>query len=198
MLVKILLSALLKSVNFTVLLSGHIFKNRITITFLFLTLEHERIFENYLSLNRSFMKISSLNNPFNNDFKHFNVFLTNFSLFSHFTVFSKAPFSDALCHAEATHLTFNESWLSGFRMMQVFTESYLQTDFHFRLNVNITVTVVSYVNSTSRETILPNFLQQWVDLNISRSMTPESKSKAALFETNSQILLFLWFFSMYF
>ena len=91
-------------------------------------------------------------------------------------------------------MTFSESQLSGFSMMQVFTERRLQTDFHFRLNVNVTVTLVSYMNSTSRETILPNFLQQWVDLNIFRSMTPGSKSKVALFETNSQILLFLCFF----
>ena len=83
-------------------------------------------------------------------------------------------------------------------MMQVFTERRLQTDFHFRLNVNVTVTVVSYLNSTSGETILPYFPQQWIDLNIFRSMTSESKSKAALFETNSHILLFLCFFSMCF
>ena len=74
LLVKILLSTLLKSVNFIVSLFGHIFKYRITITFLFLTFEHERIFENYLSVNRSFMKISYLNNPFNNDFNNFNIF----------------------------------------------------------------------------------------------------------------------------
>ena len=49
--------------------------------------------------------------------------------------------------------------------MQVFTEKHLQTDFHFRLNVNVTVTIVSYMNCTSRETILSNFLQQWIDLN---------------------------------
>ena len=57
-----------------------------------------------------------------------------------------------------------------------------------------TVKTVSYMNSTSRETILLNFLQQWIDLNIFRSMKPESTSKAALFETNSQILLLLYFF----
>ena len=91
---------------------------------------------------------------------------------------------------KATRLTLNESQLSGFSMMQIFTERRLQTDFHFRLNINVTVTVVSHMNSTSRETILPNFLQQWIDLNIFRSMTPESKSKAVIFETNSQILLF--------
>ena len=127
----------------------------------------------------------------NNNFKNFNVFLTNFSSFSDFKVFSKAPFSDVLRHVEATHLTFNESQLTGFSMMQIFTERRLQTNFHFRLNVNVTVTVVSYMNSTSRETILPNFLQQWIDLNIFSGMKPESTSKAALFETNSQILLFL-------
>ena len=194
LLLEILLSTVLKSVNFIVSLFGHIFKYRITITFLFLTFEHERIFENYLSVNRSFMKISYLNNPFNNDFKNFNILLTNFSSFSDFKVFSKAPFIDALCHVEANHLTINESHLTGFSMMQVFTERHLQTDFYFRLNVNVTITVVSYMNSTLRETILPNFLQQWIDLNIFSSMKPESTSKAALFETNSQILLFLFFY----
>ena len=194
LLVKILLSTVLKSVNFIVSLFGHISKYRITITFLFLTFEHERIFENYSSVNRSFIKISYLNNPFNNDFKNFNVFLTNFTSFSDFKVFSKAPFSDALCRVEATHLTFNESQLTGFSMMQVYTERRLQTDFHFRLNVNVTVTVVSYMNSTSRETKLPNFLQQWTDLKMFSSVKPESTSKAALFETNSQIVLFFIFF----
>ena len=153
--------------------------------------------EYYLSANRSFIKISYLNNPFNNNFKHFNVFLTTFSSFSDFKGFSKAPFIDVWCHVEVTHLTFNESQLSSFSMMQVFTERCLQRDFHFRLNVNVTVTVVTYMNSTPRETILHNFLQQWIDLNIFMSMKPESKSKAFLFETNTQILLFLYFF-MYF
>ena len=141
------------------------------------------------------MRISYLNNPFNNNFNNFNVFLTNFSSFSGFKVCSKAPFSDVLCHVEATHLTFSESQLTGFSMMQVFTERRLQTDFHFSLNVS--VTVVSYMNRTSRETILPNFLQQWIDLNNFRSMKPEITSKAALFETNPQILLFYIFFCVF-
>ena len=74
--------------------------------------------------------------------------------------------------------------------MRVFTKRRLQADFHFSLNVNVNVTVVSYMNSASRETILHNFLQQWIDLNIFRTMKPESTSKAALFEINSQIFLF--------
>ena len=48
-------------------------------------------------------------------------------------------------------------WLS---MMRVFTERCLGADFHFNLNVNVNVTDDSYMNSTSRETILRNFLQQ--------------------------------------
>ena len=140
------------------------------------------------------MKKSYLNNPFNNDFKNFNVFLTNFTSFSKFKIFSKAPFSDALCHDEATHLTFNESQFTGFSMMQVYTERRHQTDFYFRFNVNVTVTVVRYMNSTSREMKRLNFLQQWIDLNIFSSMKPESTSKAAFFETNSQIVLFLYIF----
>ena len=139
------------------------------------------------------MKIS-YQNIFNNDFNDFNVFLANFNSFGDFKVCSKAPFSDILCHVEATHLTFNESQLIGLSMSRVFTERRLRADFHFSLNVNVNVTVVSYMNSTSREMILHNFLQQWVDLNIFRTMKPESTSKAALFETNSQILLFFTFF----
>ena len=53
------------------------------------------------------------------------------------------------------------------------------------------------MNSTSRETILLNFLQQWIDLNIFRSMKPESTSKAALFETNSQTCFSYIFFYVF-
>ena len=161
------------------------------ITFLFLTFEHDRLFENPLSVNRPFMKIS-YQNIFNNDFNNFNIFLANFNSFGDFKVCSKAPFSEILCHIEANHLTFNESQVIGFRMMRVFTERRLRADFNFSLNVN--VTVVSYMNSTSGEMIRHNFLQQWIDLNILRTMKPESTSKAAVFETNSQILLFFIFF----
>ena len=76
-------------------------------------------------------------------------------------------------------------------MMLVFTETFLRAEFHFSLNVNVNVTVVSYMNSNSHEMKLHNFLQQLIDLIISRTMEPESTSKAGLFETNSQILLFL-------
>ena len=140
------------------------------------------------------MKISYQNNIFNNDFNNFNAFLANFNSFGDFKFCSKAPVSDILCHVEATHLTFNESQLTGFSMILVFTERRLQADYHFSLKVNVNVTVVSYMNSTSLETILHNFLQQWIDLNIFRTMKPESTSKAALFETNSQIVLFFIFF----
>ena len=96
-----------------------------------------------------------------------------------------------MCYLEATHLKFNESQFTGFSIMQFFTERRLQADFHFSLNVNVNVIVVSYMNSASRETILHNFLQQWIDLNIFWTMKPESTGKAALFETNSRILIFL-------
>ena len=175
-----------------------LFKYRTIVVFLFLTFDHERVFENYLSVNRSFFKISFQNNIFNNDFNNFSVFLTNFNSFSDFKVCSKAPLSDVLCHLEATQLTFNESQLTGFSMIWVLTERRLKADFYFSLNVNVNVAVASYVNSTSREMILHNVLQKWIDLNISRTIKPERTSKAALFETNSQILLFLYSFSVYF
>ena len=70
-------------------------------------------------------------------------------------------------------------------MMWVFTDRYLHADFHFSLNA---VTVVSYMNSNSREMKLHIFLQQWIDLITPRTMKPERTRKAALSETNSQIL----------
>ena len=100
----------------------------------------------------------------------------------------KAPFSGILCHVQAIHLTFNERQLTGFSMMRVFTARRLRADFHFSLNVNVTVD--SYMKRTSREMILHNCLQQWIDLNTFRIMKPESTNKAAFFETNSQILVF--------
>ena len=67
--------------------------------------------------------------------------------------------------------------------------------FYYSLNIGVNVTVVSNKNNTSRETILHKLLQQWIDLNIFRTMKPERRSQAAIFETNSQILLsFLFFF----
>ena len=151
------------------------------------------------------MKIFYQNNIFNNDFKNSNAFLAIFNSSGDFKVCSKAPFSDIFCHVEATHLTFNESQLTGFSMIRVFTERCFRADFRFSLNVNVTlnvnvnVTVVSYMNSsTSRGTILHNFLQQWIDLIIFKALKPESTSKASLFETNSQPLLsFIFFFYLF-
>ena len=83
-------------------------------------------------------------------------------------------------------LTYNESQLTGFSMMRVFTGRCLREDFHFSLNVIVDVTVFSNMNSNSSEMKL-HVLQQWIDLITSRTMKPESANKAALFETNSQI-----------
>ena len=70
-----------------------------------------------------------------------------------------APFSKILCHVEASHLTFNESQLINFNMMRVFIEMCFQANFHFSLNVNVDVTVVSNMNSNLREIKLHNFLR---------------------------------------
>ena len=120
--VKILLSMLLKSTHFNVSLFCTIVKCKIITNFLFLTFEHERLFENHLSVNRSFMKITYQNNIFKKEFNNFNTFLAIFNSSGDFKVFLKASFSDILCHVDATHLTFSESWLSGFSMMLVFTQ----------------------------------------------------------------------------
>ena len=140
------------------------------------------------------MKISYQNNIFNNDFHNFNAFLTNFNRFGDFKACSNDPFSDVLCHLEATHLTFNGSQLTGFSMIWVFTKRPPQADFNFSLNVNVNITVVSFISSSSRETIFHNFLLHWIDLIIFKIMKDECACKAALFKTISQILLFLIFF----
>ena len=129
---------LLKSVNFIVSLFCIIFEYRVIITFLFLTFEHERLFESHLSVNRFLMKISYQNNIFNNDFNHFSAFLANFNSFRDFKVCSKASFSGILCHVQATHLTFSESQLTCFSMMWVLLRgTFVQT--FTSLNVNVTV-----------------------------------------------------------
>ena len=141
------------------------------------------------------MKIYYQNDIFNSDFNNLNTFLASFNSFADFKVCPKTSFSHILCHVEAIYLTFHESQLTGFSMMRFFTEMCLQADFHFSLNVNVTID--NYMNSISWEMILRNFLQQWVNLNIFRTTKPESTSKAALFWTDLQILLFLFFFCVF-
>ena len=129
------------------------------------------------------MKISYANNIFNNILTHFQRF------------YITASFSEILCHVEASHLKLNEKQLTGFSMMKAFTERCLRVDFHFSLNVNVDVSVVSYMKYNSCEMKLHDFLQQWINSIIFRTIKPKSTSKATLFETNSLILLsFIFFF----
>ena len=53
---------------------------------------------------------------------------------------------------------FNENQLTGFSMIQIFTERHFRADFHFSRDVNVDVSVVSYMNSNSCE-IKHDFLQ---------------------------------------
>ena len=117
-----------------------------------------RLFENYLSVNRSSMNISYRNNIFNNGFSNFSAILTIFNSFDHFKVCTTAPFSEILCRVEASYLTFNEIQLTGFMMMRVFTERCVRADFHFSLNVNVDVTIVINMNRNSNEIKLHSFL----------------------------------------
>ena len=57
---------------------------------------------------------------------------------------------------------------------------------------------ITFVILTFEHERLHNLLRQWIDLIISRTVKPESTSKIVLFETNSQILLFLYSSSMCF
>ena len=198
LLVKILFSIIRKSDNFIVSLFCTIFKYRMIITFLFLTLEHEKLFVNHFSVNRSSMEISYRNNIFNNSFNNVNAVLTIFNNSDDFKVWLTALFIEIVCCVEASQMTLNKSQLTGFSMMWDFNESCLRANFYFSPNVNVNVIVVSNMHSNSSEITLHNFLQQWIYLIICRTMKLESTSEATLFETNSQILLFLYSSSMYF
>ena len=68
------------------------------ITFLFLRFEHERLFENHLSVNRSPMEISYRNNIFNNGLNNFNAILTILNCSGNFKVCATTPFSEIVCH----------------------------------------------------------------------------------------------------
>ena len=74
LLVKILISTLLKSISLILSLFGTIFKYKIIITFLFLMFENEILFIRKLSVNRFFLKLSYQNNIFKSDFINFNTF----------------------------------------------------------------------------------------------------------------------------
>ena len=95
------------------------------------------------------MKISCRNNIFNNNLNNFNALLTIFNSSRDFKVCSLAPFSEILCHIEASHFKIIENQSTSSSMMRVFTERYLQADFHFSLNVYVNVS--SYMNSNSCE-----------------------------------------------
>ena len=149
------------------------------ITFLFLAFEYERLFENPLPVNRSSKKISYRNNILHNGFNNFNTFLTIFYNSSgDFMVCTIASFSEI----------FNENQLTGFSMIQVFTVRHFRAGFHFSLDVNVDVTVVSYMNSNSCE-IKHDFLPQWIDLIIYRTMKPETTKLPFL----KQIHIFCFF-----
>ena len=150
MLVKILLSTEVKNVNFIVSLFWTIFKCRIIFTFLFLAFEHERFIENHFSVNRYSMKICYWNNIFNNGFNNFNTW---------FLWFVRVLLSVRPCVMWRPFIwnSVKISWLASAWCSFLEKGTYLWADFHFSLNVNVNVTVVSYINSNICETKIYNF-----------------------------------------
>ena len=65
--------------------------------------EHERLFENHLSVNTSSMKISYPNNISNNSFNNFNAILTIFNSSGNFKICKTTPFSEILCDVKASY-----------------------------------------------------------------------------------------------
>ena len=127
-------------------------------------------------------------------FNKSNAFVTVFNSSAASKVCTTAPFGEILRHVKVSFLTLNENQLTNFSMMRVFTEGCLRVDVHLSLNVNVDITVVSYMKSNSGEMKLHNFSKQWIDLIISRTIEPETTCKVALFETYPLILLYFAFF----
>ena len=92
--------------------------------FLILTFEHERLFENNVTVNRSSMKI------FYYVFHKSNAFVTVFNSSAALKICTTAPFGEILRHVEVSFLTLNENQLTSFSMMRVFTEGCLRADVH--------------------------------------------------------------------
>ena len=84
------------------------------------------------------------------------------------------------------------SWLASASCRSLLRGTFKQTFILVLINTN--VTIVSYANSNSCELKLYNFLEQWIDSIIFRTMKSESTCKAAPFVTNSLILLSFIFF----
>ena len=78
-------------------------------------------------------------NLFDNNFKLFNMFFTNFNSSVEFAICWEIPSSEGFYHMEFSPPICNINLLTGFCMIGDFSEGYSQTDCNFNFNINVTV-----------------------------------------------------------
>ena len=153
LLVKMVLSAVLKFSNSIISLFFTSLTSRIFIALLFLTRIHI-LFNNKFLISKNLIK-SYLNrhpshlifdtNLFDNNFNLFNSFLTNFNSSAEFAICSGIPSGEGPSHMESSPPISNINLLPQFYMVGDLSGGYSQTDRKFNFNTNVNVTADSYL-----------------------------------------------------
>ena len=113
----------------------------------------------------------------------FNVTLINFNSSVEFAICSRIPSSEGLYHMETSLPICNTNSWTGFCMVGLFSGGYSKTCSNFYFNINVNITVDSYMNSS--------FSHLLKNLIVFRIMKLESTGKTtAKFELTPQCLPF--------
>ena len=101
--------------------------------------------KNHLSRNPNQLIYDT--NLLDNNFSHFNTFLTNFNSSVEFAICSGIPSCEVSCHIETSlPICYLNPWI-GFCMVGDFSEGYSETDCNFNFDSNVNVTVDSFNSS---------------------------------------------------
>ena len=113
----------------------------------------------------------------------FNVTLINFNSSIEFAICSRIPSSEGLYHMETSLPICNTNSWTGFCIVGLFSGGYSKTNSNFYFNINVNITVDSYMNSS--------FSHLLKNLIVFRIMKLESTGKiTAKFELTPQCLPF--------
>ena len=134
LLVRMVLSAVLKFSTFIISLFYASLTSRIFIVLLFLTCKHILFNNNFLA-SKNFIKsyvnihpthLAYDTNPFKNDFNLFNMFSTNFNSSVEFAICSGSPSGEGLYHMESSPLICNIKPLLQFYVVGDLSGGYSQ------------------------------------------------------------------------
>ena len=148
---------MLKFLNLIIPLFFTSLTSRTFIAFLFLRRTHTILFNNNFLASENCIKNYTYRHPsqliydtniFDNNFKFFTMFLTNFNSSAEFPVCSGIPSGEGPYHMESSPPICNINPLSRFYMVADFSVGYSQTDCNCNFCIDVNVTVDSYMNSS--------------------------------------------------